>query len=80
MIELKRCPFCGGEAIVEQEKAGEYTGDSVAFMFSIRCKKCNSTTPGARGTIAMNLTKTGEFNIWLNEMNKAAEAWNRRAE
>ena len=80
MIELKKCPFCCGEAIVEQEKAGEYTGASVAFMFSIRCKKCNSTAPAARGTIAMNLTKTGEFNIWLNEMNKAAEAWNRRAE
>lgn len=45
MIELKKCPFCGGEAIVEQEKAGEYTGASVAFMFSIRCKKCNSTAP-----------------------------------
>lgn len=80
MTELKRCPFCGGEAQVEQTRAGEYELNSAGFLFSIRCKKCHATAPGASGNIALNLTKAGEFNIWHNDLPKSVDAWNRRRE
>ena len=79
MIELKKCPFCGGEAYVDQSECGKHDGASVGIRFSIRCKKCHSTATGAAGYIAINLSKTGELNIWHNDLVNAAEAWNKRA-
>lgn len=36
---LKRCPFCGGKAIIEQEK------DILFSAFSVRCEKCDMKQP-----------------------------------
>ena len=79
MIELKNCPFCGGEAYVDQTETGKHDLASVGIRFTIRCKKCHSTACEANGYMAMNLSKDGELNIWHNDLEKAAEAWNRRA-
>ena len=78
MIELKKCPFCGGEAQVEQTQCGQIDHSSVGIYFDIRCKKCNATAPGSMEYVALNLSKTGELNVWHNGMEKAIEAWNRR--
>lgn len=78
--KLKRCPFCGGEANIEQTRTGDYDRSSVAIKFQIRCKKCHSTQSTAYGTIAMNLKCDGELNVWHKDLPKAIEAWNRRAE
>lgn len=39
--ELKPCPFCGGNASVNE---GEFEGSKV---FSVSCEKCGATTGGA---------------------------------
>lgn len=77
-IELKPCPFCGGEAIVEQTAYGTADRSSVRLQFAIRCKKCGASAPNAYGHIAMNLSANGEFNIWHDDRNPAIAAWNRR--
>ena len=80
MSDLKPCPFCGGEARFEQSQCGATDKSSVSIRFSVRCKKCHSTASSAYGEICMNLSSTGELNIWHNDLEKVAEAWNRRAE
>ena len=79
-MELKPCPFCGGKAIVEEERAEimETNRDSVRFNFSIRCCKCRATAPFAHGYVAANLSETGELNAWHDDRPSASEAWNRR--
>jgi Lar family restriction alleviation protein len=39
MDELKRCPFCGGEAEIEEVPGSPYTNESYAWACG--CKKCN---------------------------------------
>ena len=37
MSELKRCPFCGGEAKLEQEK--------IVGLYTVKCKDCFARIP-----------------------------------
>ena len=65
MIELKPCPFCGGEA--------EYvycTGIIIATLnpIAVKCKECGAAT--------MNVDASTEYCA----KGKAAELWNRRTE
>lgn len=78
--KLKPCPFCGGEANIEQTQTGDYERSSVGIRFQIRCKKCHSTASTAYGFVAINLKSSGELNVWHNDIPKAVEAWNRRCE
>lgn len=78
--KLKPCPFCGGEANVEQTQTRDYVNSSIALQFQIRCKKCHSTASTAYGFIAINLNSSGEINVLHNDIPKAVEAWNRRCE
>lgn len=77
--KLKPCPFCGGEANVEQTACGKRDLSSVELRFAICCKKCGASAPNANGYIAMNLSSNGEFNVWHDDRNPAIAAWNRRA-
>ena len=37
--ELRNCPFCGGEAVIDREKLCAGHGDFYT-RFQIRCRKC----------------------------------------
>lgn len=42
MIELKPCPFCGGEAYGKSEDAGwDHRGDNV-FVATVGCPNCGA--------------------------------------
>ena len=73
LIDLKPCPFCGGEAIAEGRKIiGNYKSDrEYSFVnWIVRCTNRKCFMSGLR----MNAF-WGEF---LTE-EEAIEAWNRRA-
>lgn len=78
MIELKPCPFCGGEATIEQTSHGTTELSSCKLSFLIRCSKCGATAPNSYGYIAINLAQNGELNQWRDDRAEAAKAWNRR--
>lgn len=72
-IELKPCPFCGGEA--EARVSPNSRSEEGASRYEVRCKKCG-------------IHVTGEaFNFWVVKYNKenpqdrlsAVERWNKRA-
>ena len=81
-MELKPCPFCGGKAKVAQSgcEVMQTNRDSVRFDFSVRCRKCGATAPGADGYVSANLSENGELNVWHDDRLFAIAAWNRRAE
>lgn len=69
-VELKRCPFCGGEAeIVRGDEGGYY----------VECQEC-LTVHGAKyllsGSYSIGIVTFGIYNT----EQEAIEAWNRRAE
>jgi len=82
MDELKPCPFCGGKAIIKQERAQimETNRDSARFDFSVVCVNCNAKAPGAFGYIAANLSRDGYVNVWHDDRPSAILSWNRRAD
>lgn len=78
MDKLKPCPFCGGQAMVNQTAYGTTDLASCKLSFSIGCQKCGATAPKSRGFIAINLSSNGDLNIWHDDRTAAIEAWNRR--
>ena len=44
MTELKRCPFCGGEARVYRWQYGEVTGRLIT-KYGVECIKCQAELP-----------------------------------
>lgn len=68
MMELKPCPFCGGEAVMKSylTNGGVFTRDNEHVY--ITCKSC-----GAR-------SKEWRMSIRYSALEKAEEEWNRRAE
>lgn len=79
MKNLKPCPFCGSEANIEQTSYGTTDLSSVGLQFAIRCKKCGASAPNANGYISINLSSSGELNVWHDDRVPAIAAWNRRA-
>ena len=77
--QLKRCPFCGSKAKIEQTAYGTMDNASCKLSFSVRCTECDATAPNANGYIAINLSSDGSLNIWHDDRLKAIDAWNRRA-
>ena len=65
MTELKKCPFCGGEAKLNYERI---QGEDKGFWAQVKCKKCCGRSGG---------TWAGSYNA---AERKEMEAWNRRAE
>lgn len=91
-IKLKPCPFCGAEgkaAIISKKKTvwRNGFGDTVYYrVFSARCNVCH-----ARGTAVGGLCSPAEKTVVIYDKetqvhsykyyhDKAAEAWNRRAD
>ena len=66
MVELKRCPFCGGEATpLYCENGNKYTSNVLYLSKrgTIKCKKCEITLPRIYAKVS-----------------NAIKAWNRRVE
>ena len=78
MSDLKPCPFCGGKAVFEQSECGRAERSSVVIRFSVRCGKCGTSAATSYGNIFINLSKTGDLNVWCDEREKAVSSWNRR--
>lgn len=70
---LKRCPFCGGEAILSKNESPY----STRLTYQVFCPKCHATgekvVDGSTGTGLNHTFITPE-----EAAGKAAEAWNRR--
>lgn len=83
-IEFERCPWCGSLARFIQTSFGACPPVSIdhgsfKLSFTIKCSRCGASAPGSSGFIAMNLLDSGELNIWHDDRQKAANAWNKRA-
>lgn len=71
-VELKPCPFCGGEAEIYPEV------DMIMGKFwYIRCKKCYSRGSGIYES-ERELEPQEEYAAITGSWKKAVEAWNRR--
>ena len=65
-MELKPCPFCGGEATPVYCEYGDRYTSNVLYLSkrgTVKCKKCEVYLPRVYRTVS-----------------KAIEAWNRRAD
>lgn len=69
MDELKRCPFCGGEAEMVSKfmMANGFRG----IAYRVRCSECYAQSPYKRNPILHGFHVSSD---------KAVEAWNRRAD
>ena len=75
-IELKNCPFCGGEAEFSVKTLNGVLKFNF-WEFRICCSECNLTSPKTYKLGAI-LNEFGDFKIAIDERNEAIEAWNRR--
>lgn len=67
MIELKPCPFCGGEA--------EFVETVPHYNHYVQCKKCAAMV----GRTSRQWDSRHET-LWFKNDTDAIKAWNRRAE
>ena len=72
MYELKKCPFCGGEATIEKCHRAFIKGVSTRVAF-VHCKKCNART-GRFKLEDYNCTSHSSVAV-----QKAVESWNERS-
>lgn len=81
-LELKPCPFCGGEAAVIANVgcAGAARGDYRAWEFGVVCLDCNISLPRHNYRLSARLAKCGRIVVEQDERQEAADLWNRRAD
>lgn len=70
-MELKNCPFCGGEAYLEESHRA-FIGGVTSRVAFVRCKKCNARS-GRFELAAYGHTKNS-----VDANTDAVKAWNRR--
>ena len=82
--KLKKCPFCGGEAIVIPYlsccETDRYHGDKVIRIISshkVECTKCYAQTREHITKIVMD--PNGNTSILVNGCKTAIMEWNRRS-
>lgn len=78
MTDLKLCPFCGGEAVFRETCIGKYQ-EYRTIDFIIECGKCNASPIKGDNRISVKLTERGELCFLQDDRDRAAKAWNRRA-
>lgn len=71
LTELKPCPFCGGEAYLEDHHRAFIRGQTTRVAY-VRCRKCNARTG------RFELGKHGGGSNSAEAVRLAIEAWNRR--
>lgn len=72
MMELKPCPFCGGDKLtIDSKRTHGYP--KYHCSVSVRCNKCH-----ARGSVVGILMDRGRYNKREIMEAEAIEAWNRR--
>ncbi len=69
--ELKNCPFCGGESILEYNHRAFINGQTTKVSF-VRCKVCNARSG------RFKLTDFGCTSHSKEANEKAVDAWNKR--
>lgn len=77
MEELRKCPFCGGEAKAKTV-SNKSTHYNVGFVFEIVCKECGTTYPKKYG---IDLELQEDLSIAIVGEDKREEAindWNNR--
>lgn len=67
-MEIKRCPFCGGNAITS------VVGENFNLTFKIRCSKC-----GVFKCTTLAITFANKFNDVLKAIDNVTNEWNERA-
>lgn len=69
--DLKPCPFCGGEAYIEDSHRAFIRGESTKVAY-VRCRRCNARTS------RYELAKYGGMSKSAEAVRLAIRAWNRR--
>ncbi len=69
MVELKPCPFCGGEAFVTMKEAADASNNMADLV--VECHECLCVVWG-------DFIENPDWEI-LQKINQAIEAWNKRA-
>ena len=77
MMDLKSCPFCGGEAAF-LVKCHSERGIARGWEFGVYCKKCDVTTPKTDYRLEMRLNEHREIETIVDERLLAITTWNRR--
>lgn len=80
MSELKPCPFCGGEAVVDTHFSCVFE----RIYGEVKCKSCGTTKRGSKTFDTYDATYEGyDTPEWVRNAHaeakqSAIEAWNRR--
>ena len=76
MIELKPCPFCGGEAKINRSTSSVRSDGYFSQAYSCGCKKCDIFFYGRNVFEMDELTP-----VYIeNGLLESVEVWNRRAD
>lgn len=88
-MELKPCPFCGGEALIWQVneelkslhipdgKGGTDWTKGISYTWRVICKRCAASGSGYEDCIFRK--KSGRIVMAKDGRENAIKAWNRRA-
>lgn len=78
MIDLKTCPFCGGEAkLIRTCARVNQRSSAITSEYVVSCTDCTVSTPPFESDIRQD--ENGIVTVDKNGAVDAKEAWNRRA-
>ncbi len=77
-LELKPCPFCGGEAIYRYFPAPyDFQNNEQLVTIRVECSKCHVSAPKDM-ELRIHLAKNGQMLFAKDERLDLATIWNRR--
>lgn len=81
-IDLRPCPFCGGEALffVKVSCPNAVGGFTRSWEFGVGCLGCGITLPKDTYRFSVQMINDGSINVIEDDRQKAADTWNKRAE